>query len=146
MTDKAFDYDSIGSNVGDASVLSWDSQARQYPPLDEPGIHYFRAELGDGRWVDCLMRYDDAGRLVGILNHYPQDIPPYESEGGINVWVHPERARQGIGSSLIMEALQRWELRGDPQRFSEGGARLAQAMVEKLTGSEYDFRVERSGE
>src|SRR5579875_2443961 len=102
---ERYDYADPPVSIEAAKVLPWESQAHQYPPLDEPGIQYFRAELGDGRWVDCLLHYDDDGRLSGILNHYPQAIPPYEKQGAVNIWVRPDRRRQGIARTLVENAI-----------------------------------------
>lgn len=140
MDPSQFDYDGIGPNVRDERVLAWETQASQYPPTDEAGIRYFRGDIGGGRWVDCLLHYDESGELTGILNHFPRDIPPYEHRGGVNIWVRPDRRRQGIAGRLIVEGLERWDLRGDGQRFSSTGAEFARSMVVRLRHSKYDFR------
>lgn len=135
-----FEHDAIAPSVRDEAVLTWESQATQYPSTDEPGIRYFRGEIGGGRWVDCLLHYEDTGELTGILNHYPQRIPPYEQEGAVNLWVRPDRRRQGIAFRLAVEALERWDLRDDRQRFSSVGVEFARSTLSRLTGSKYDLR------
>ncbi len=121
------------ANVSDERMYSWESQAAQYPPSGPPGFSYFRGNVSDELYVDCLLYRDQAGELVGILNHYPTDIPPHEREGDGNIWVRPDRRRQGIGSSLVTESFIRWGSGpndGDP-KLTESGVRLVQGMEAK---------------
>jgi uncharacterized protein YndB with AHSA1/START domain len=124
-------------------LFSWEKQAAQYPRTGPPGISYFRSELLDesGKvllFVNCLLYRDETGELIGILNHYPTDIPPYEREGNENVWVRPDHRRQGIGTALVTEAFLRWPPKvwnqyvhpsaGDDLKSTESGVRLAEGM------------------
>ena len=109
-------------------MYTWDSQAAQYPPTGPPGISYFCGGLSDNLFVDCLLYRDETGELVGILNQYPVDIPPFQRDGDKNIWVHPGRRRQGIGTALLLEAWFRWGPRsihggGDP-KLTESGVRV----------------------
>jgi uncharacterized protein YndB with AHSA1/START domain/GNAT superfamily N-acetyltransferase len=106
---------SLPVSVLESTMLTWESQVGQYPLTGPPGISYFRGEVSDTLFVNCLLYRDETGELVGILNHYPTDMPPYQHEGSQNVWVHPDRRRQGIGSDLITEASLRW-----PSEFMRG--------------------------
>ena len=142
-TSASFDYSNPPIGVQADQVLPWETQAHQYPSKGEPGIHYFRGELGAGRWVDCLLHYDEDGTLSGILNHFPQDIPPYEKKGAANVWVRPDRRRQGIATKLGEHALTRWELYGEDQNWTPetaAGAREYYARSQGVTpdGIRYD--------
>ena len=124
----------------EAGLYTWDSQAKQYPATGEPGIHYFKGDLDDNelkppeaeltRWVDCLLSFDPEGRLVGILNRYPMDFPPLERRGNVNVWVHPEHQRQGIGAELVRAALDRWVIDFTQQRYTTSGANLANKILD----------------
>lgn len=136
-----FDYDAIRADRADDPIFSWEHQSAQYPARGEPGISYFQAHLPDGKAVDCLLYRDERGELVGILNRFPQDIEPYERAGNASVYVHPQRRRRGIGSALIMEALDRWGLKGDFESFTDSGAAFAAGLVRRLSGSSYDFRT-----
>lgn len=105
-------------------ALSWESQARQYPETGPAGFSYFPGETEAGT-VDCLLYRDISGTLLGILNYYPMDFPPWEKAGNVNMWVMPSRQRQGIGSALWKEACNRWDIALEGQRFTVAGARLA---------------------
>jgi GNAT superfamily N-acetyltransferase len=123
----------LTANVADERMFSWQSQAAQYPPTGPPGFSYVRGQVTDELFVDCLLYRDETGGLVGILNRYPTDFPPLEREGDQNIWVHPDRRRQGIGSALITEAFFRWgpSPNADDLKLTESGVQLLQGMEEK---------------
>lgn len=123
----------LTANVPDGQMYSWESQAVQYPPKGPPGISYFRGQLDQQLYVDCLLYRDEAGDLVGILNHFPTDFPPHERAGDQSVWVHPGRRRQGIGSALITEAFFRW---GPVPGAGDGELKLTASGVQMLQGME----------
>lgn len=107
------------------NVYPWESQAQQYPRRGPEGISYFAGEIPEINYtVDCLL-YRERGILVGILNHYPADQLPWEKAGNVNVWVHPDYQRRGIGTALVAEAVTRWGINFDQQRYTEQGAALA---------------------
>lgn len=112
------------------AMLSWASQANQYPPFGEAGISYFRGDLSEDLYVDCLLWRDDGGILRGILNHYPIKTS-WEEVGNANVWVQPGWERRGIGTALITEALRRWTLDFTQQRYSPEGAALIEGLMRK---------------
>jgi GNAT superfamily N-acetyltransferase len=119
-------------------VYSWESQVCQYQdaqPPTETGITYFPGPLPGGV-VDCLLYwFVEEGRrprIVGILNHYPFDNPPFEQKGNVNVWVRRPNQRQGIGTALVQEADRRWgPINLAQQRFTASGAALAQYLTER---------------
>ncbi|OXM69600.1 GNAT family N-acetyltransferase [Amycolatopsis vastitatis] len=116
-------------------VFSWPSQAAQYPQSGPPGISYFRGDVsesfGSGAYVDCLLMRDVDGVLVGILNHYPQDLPPHERAGAVSIRVRPDRQRRGIGTHLLKEAMTRWRVQIYRQRFTPSGAAFAEALLRR---------------
>lgn len=117
------------------TLLTWESQVIQYPSTGPAGIGYMQGpipEVHPGYYVDCLLYRDLAGRVVGILNHYNEDSPPWERAGNVNLWVHPQRRRQGIATALWLEAKARWpEVTLDSQRFTPEGAFMANALDRK---------------
>jgi GNAT superfamily N-acetyltransferase len=78
--------------------------------------------------IDCLLWRDDDGILRGIVNHYPVDYPPYEKAGNVNIWVDPTCRRTGIASQLWAEAVKRWNVRFQEQRFTQDGVAFARAV------------------
>lgn len=101
-------------------ALSWQSQVHQYPESGPLGIDWFAGELDTGV-VDCLL-YRNADGLVGILNYYSIDFPPYERAGNCNVFVKPSHYRQGIGTALLDEARRRWPIDLQAQRYTAMGS------------------------
>lgn len=94
-------------------ILPFATQVTQYPQNGEPDtIELFLGDVGKGRLpVNCLLWRNHDGLVRGILNHYPQDYPPLEQAGNINVFVHPDWKRRGIGTALMERAT---ELFGEP--------------------------------
>lgn len=118
----------IVATIPDDAMYTWESQARQYPKKNPPGVHYFPGHTPSGT-VDCLLYYGPNRRLWGVLNHYPQDFPPWEKAGNVNVYVDPGRRRRGVASALLDEAMRRWHLSADRQQYSDAGARFAEAYL-----------------
>lgn len=121
---------SIPSHV----ALSWESQAQQYPRWRPGGwgLTYFAGVVdSDLPPIDCLLYYSDTGYLVGILNHYSIDYPPWEKAGNVNVWVHPRWQRQGIATRLVSAAIGRWKIDLTQQRFTPEGRALAESLLKE---------------
>jgi len=107
---------------------SWESQAEQYAYLDTPGINHERHDVGEfgaPNVIDCLLWRDEAGRLRGILNYYQND-GELERAGNVNLWVHPDWERRGVGTTLLREAMQRWPIDLAQQRYTPKGAAFAE--------------------
>ena len=127
---------SLVSPMGGA--LTFHHQARQYDDAAAKpgGVTYYWGPLGEGpngatRWVDCLLRWDDAGQLVGIINHYPQDVPPYEVRGNLTLFVDPAHLREGIATELVLAAVERFGATLDGQSFTPDGLALAKSLRER---------------
>lgn len=119
--------------IPDFALYSWESQERQYPETGPAGFDY-RRESAAGHPVDCLLWRDEDGFLLGILNHYPEDVPPWESAGNVNVWIHPDRQREGIGTRLLREAETRWgPIDWEQQRYTRAGLELVKKHREART-------------
>lgn len=111
------------------TLLSWSSQAEQYPSTGPIGISYFAGEVPDHPPVDCLLFYAEAG-LVGILNYYSVDYTidgtVIEHAGNFNVWTRPQFQRRGIATALITEADKRWTIDFEQQRYTPNGLAVAE--------------------
>jgi len=114
-----------------ALSMSFESQAKQYPPKGEPGISYYPGYLNDkaGNIVDCLLYRTADGELVGILNHFGFDLPPYEKKGNFTVLVSIHHLRKGIATQLLQEACRRWPIDFTKQQYTPAGAALANSFV-----------------
>jgi len=114
-------------SIGDSEIYTWESQASQYPATGAEGIDYFRGDIPDDRgwYVDCLLHRDSDGSLSGILNRYPFDMPPWEQENNVCLFVRPDRQRQGIATALFDEAVRRWNVNLNQQRFTAAGTAWA---------------------
>jgi GNAT superfamily N-acetyltransferase len=117
------------ASIPDHLHFSWESQATQYPRDGEPGIGYFAGETDYGI-VHCLLYRNKRGALVGILNYYDGYLKPnvWETAGNVNVWVRLDYQRRGIGTALVAEAKQRWDINLDQQRFTASGAAFAEKL------------------
>ncbi len=107
-------------------LFSWEGQECQYEKTGPPGMSLFVPE----DWVACLLYRDETGKLLGILNYYTRETP-FEQRGNVNIWIHPEHQRQGIGTALLAEASRRWEIDFLQQRYSPAGLSLVRKFVER---------------
>lgn len=124
------------ATLADDLLLTWESQVYQYrdaePPAEIPGYSYYAGVLETGT-VDCLLWWGrtTSGRpmIVGILNHYPVDMPPFERAGAVNVWVRRTHQRRGIGGALVRLANALYgPIDYDRQRYTAAGAALAESI------------------
>ncbi|HWE55148.1 MAG TPA: GNAT family N-acetyltransferase [Acidimicrobiales bacterium] len=128
-------------SVSEDRMLTWESQARQYPELGPQGVSSHVAELPTGAKVNCLLLRRPDGRLVGILNHYAEAIGPLQKANTMNIWVHPDHRRQGIGSELVLSALQRdWPVDLEEVAFTGAGEAMARSLIQRV-----DPRPDRAG-
>ena len=127
-------------------AFSWASQAKQYAESGAPGLtlerHMVKVDTGievfdvppelagpEISVVDCLLFRDDTGSLVAILNHYDGKIA-LEATDAVNLWVRPDRQREGIGKMMTREAMQRWPgVRLENQRYTRMGMHLLKSLV-----------------
>lgn len=115
-------------------VYAWESQVKQYDLRGKPGIVQERhalGELGALDIVDCLLWRDDLGLLRGILNYYQTDNE-FEQAGNCNIWVDPGWQRTGVGTELVREALRRWDIDPDRQRYTEAGLAFVAAVERQI--------------
>lgn len=127
-------------------AYSWESQAKQYAESGAPGLtleqHMVDTETGDEVFdvpaelagpnisvVDCLLYRDELGSLVAILNHYDGKIP-MEAADAVNLWVRPDRQREGIGKMMAREAMSMWPgVKLDNQRYTRMGVHLLRSLT-----------------
>lgn len=124
----------VGGEVGRISTFTptlestppsfWRILASSYPPTAEPGI-----TVRDY----TILYYDMLGTLRGTLIYYPDGFRRRSGclsvqlvkPGEVCVIVDPKWRRRGIGTSLLLEAIARWNVRHDKQLYTAAGARLA---------------------
>jgi hypothetical protein len=119
-------------------AFTWKSQAEQYLNRGEPdGYRYERHYANEhdappGAPVDCLLRFDEKGLLVGILNHYPEGgEDDLEQAGNVNLWVRPNRQRQGIATALLIEANRKWHIDINQQKLTPDGVVFLRGLIRK---------------
>ncbi len=124
-------------------AFDWESQARQYSRNAAPGLRYERntnpRTSPPNAPIDCLLFYDRAGVLCGILNHFPTTLSldlgngwiATEQAGNVNMWVDPTCQRRGIGTKLLAEAVRRWNVNLNRQDYTPAGAALVNAFQTK---------------
>lgn len=125
---------SVGRDVPEVEDFPgvWAQQVKQYPAKGTAGISYFKGELDSDRHVDCLLYRDAKGKLVGVLNHYPFDMPPYEFKGNVNVMVSPKHQGAGIGKALLKDAMKRWGVNLSQQNWTPSGNKLRASVSKEL--------------
>ena len=147
MNNYAFEVE-----VSMAPAFSWRSQAQQYDeqgqrgiqleshwvegsierfPDQEPGGAEYLNSLPNVSRVDCLLYRDNDGTLSGILNHY-DGKNPLEKLDAVNIWVRPDRQRQGIATVLLRDAKRRWPgVTAEKQRYTQDGIKLLAALIKR---------------
>lgn len=127
-------------------AYSWASQAKQYAETGTPGLtleqHMVDLKTGDEVFgvsaelagpgisvVDCLLLRDRGGSLVAILNHY-DGKNPLEAADAVNLWVRPDRQREGIGKMMVREAMKMWPgVKLEDQRYTHLGLYLLRSIT-----------------
>lgn len=127
-------------------AFSWESQAKQYAESGEPGwsLEQHMVEVGTGNEVfgvpadlagpgisvvDCLLLRDESGSLVAILNHY-DGKNPLEAADAVNLWVRPDRQREGIGKKMTLLAMKIWPgVELENQRYTLAGTYLLRSLT-----------------
>ena len=122
-------------------AFSWESQAKQYAESGAPGLtleqHMVEVKTGIEVFdvaadlagpgvsvINCLLFRDDDGSLVAILNHY-DGKNPLEAADAVNLWVRPDRQREGIGKMMTREAMKMWPgVKLEGQRYTPAGVYL----------------------
>lgn len=101
---------------------NWISEQLAQYPAGARGISYFRGDVNQECWVDCLLYRDAGGAVVGVFNYFSVDIPPYEQKGNFNILVASDWRRNGIATALLNEAVKRWNISFVQQRCTPDGA------------------------
>jgi hypothetical protein len=102
------------------SIFKWENQAIQYPEKGSDLV-YFKGVHPRGVTVHCLLYYGHDNFLEGILNYYPIDLLPWQKRGSVNILVRPDRRRNRIASSLLDEAIKRWNIKLEKQVYTKDG-------------------------
>lgn len=119
------------------SVHYWLSQALQYETrrdiIKMPGIvHWAVPEDEAPVRIECLLYFDLALSLRGILNYYPEGSPFGEQPHDTLTLVHPGHRRQGIGRRLTEESLRLWpQIDLTKQSYTDEGWALAQTLLSR---------------
>lgn len=95
-----------------------------YRDTTQVGIHHESRMINapSGEVVESLLLRDDDGVLVGALTHL---------NGKVDIRVHPDRLREGIGSALAVEALSRWEFDLEEQNLTPAAIPFVSNLIER---------------
>ena len=104
-------------------IFEWKNQAKQYPE-NGTDLVYYKGVLPSGVNVHCLLYYGHTNILEGILNYYPIDLFPWQKRGSVNILVRHDRRRNGIATSLLDEAINRWNIKLEKQEYTKDGERF----------------------
>lgn len=134
MTMRGDDRDTElpAATVPPNTMHSWEVMASQFPEKGFPGITATAEHPRDfpDVTVDALQYRALDGSIIGILIRYPF-VAGYERDGNANMWVRPDRRREGIGTSLLKEALRRWpNIDLMKQDYTPAGRAVATRLVE----------------
>lgn len=116
---------------------AWQNQAPQYDradvvPVPNTIVQWTVPPGEEAVPIECLLAYDGFLNLVGILNYYPEGAPLGEKPHDFFFMVNPTRRRQGIGASLIREALRRWpDIDLLNQAYTDAGWETARSVLEE---------------
>lgn len=121
---------------------TWESQECQYIDRTDirwrPGITHWTVPRNAAPVpIECLLYREDrgglAGRLVGILNYFPEGSPVGDLPGDTLTLVRPEWRRKGIGKALLTEALRRWPaIDLLSQSYTDEGYALATSVLKEM--------------
>jgi GNAT superfamily N-acetyltransferase len=109
----------------------------EYPARGNAGITYVEEKLGPDAICEALLYYDTRGRLAGIFNYFPNDMPVsepsmkafFERAGTCNIIANSRHRRLGIGIKLLREAINRWPIQFENQNYTLEGAKLVQRFL-----------------
>lgn len=124
----------------------WEEISPQFEQKGTPGfVREQRTHWNGtrGYTISYLLFYDDDGELAGVFQHFNQDIPFHEKylprphyvdsplaerAGNVNLAVHPNKRRQGIGTRLLKEAIGIWNINFDSQIYTKFGLTLVESI------------------
>lgn len=115
--------------------LKWEDAVVDYPATGHPGVIYRKdttVQFGSEAVSEALLFYAPDGTLAGLFFYFPKDIwvpdisRPIERAGNFTVIVAPGHRRRGVGTRLLREALKRWNIDFEQQKYTEAGAKLVQ--------------------
>ena len=113
----------------------WNKSTSKIDELGPPGLNVVQVRL----LVQTLVYRDEEGFLKGVLYHYPQGFAHMKKPGEVELMVHPDSRRQGIGMKLLKEGIRLWDIQAKKQRYNEASARLTDAWLE-------EYREEKENE
>lgn len=119
------------ASIPSDAVYSFESQAKQFPKIGEPGMSWeiqFVDDMPDCP-IHCLLYRNRKGIVIGILYYYERDMDELERAGNVNIYVRPDRQRRGIGSALALACDQRFHVDFEQQRYTREGLALIEHLL-----------------
>lgn len=105
----------------------WDKNTRKIEPTGPSGFSVLNVRSG----VLTLVYRDEEGILKGLLNYYPNGIFARNKPGEVELLVHPDARRQGIGMKVLKEGIRLWDIQARKQRYNPASAGLTEAWLKE---------------
>jgi len=110
---------------------TWKIIIKGYAERGYPGISYLKTEFESGACLESLLFRDQKGMLLGIMDYFSSDGIPNEVKGNVNVVVHPDFQNKGIGSSLWVAGMKKWQIDLNQQLYTPLGHKLLLSHLKK---------------
>lgn len=105
----------------------WDRTTKKLEELGTSGLE----TISTKKSTHTITYRDEEGVLLGVLWFYPKGNLPAKNPGEVEVVVHPDHRRHGIGMLLIKEAIRLWDIQAKKQRYNPASAALTESWLEE---------------
>jgi GNAT superfamily N-acetyltransferase len=109
----------------------WDKILLTQPEKGVAGISGITRIYGKGLFSLCITYRDDTGNLIGFFEYFPVEGFVDIKKGDFSITVDPKRFREGVGSKLLQEAMNRIEINLEQQYYTPLGYKLVRSYLDR---------------